>query len=66
MSVGKEFRMTERVNAKFIATFANVLNHNVFNNPTLANLNLGSPTFGSISGQANSPRQMEFGIRIGF
>jgi hypothetical protein len=66
MSVGKEFKITERVNTKFIATFTNVLNHNVFNNPTLANLNLGSATFGSISGQFNTPRQMEFGLRFGF
>jgi hypothetical protein len=64
MSVGKEFRVTERVNAKFIATFTNVLNHNQLNNPTL---NIQSPsTFGAISGQANTPRQMEFGLRFGF
>lgn len=67
MSVGKEFRVTERVNTKFIATFTNVLNHNQLLNPTAANLNISSPsTFGAISGQANNPRQMEFGIRIGF
>ncbi len=67
VSVGKEIRLTERVNTKFIATFANVLNHNQLNNPTAANMNIASPqTFGAISGQANSPRQMEFGIRIGF
>jgi hypothetical protein len=66
VSVGKEFRITERVNTKFIATFTNVLNHNVMNNPALTSLNLGSPTFGFISGQANTPRQMEFGLRFGF
>ncbi len=67
VSVGKEFRMTERLNARFIATFNNVLNHNQLNNPTAANLNIASPsTFGAISGQLNAPRQMEFGIRIGF
>src|SRR5260370_22943763 len=67
MSVVKEFRVTERVNTKFIATFTNVLNHNQLNNPSVANLNISSPsTFGSISGQANNPRQMEFGIRICF
>ena len=67
MSVGKEFRITERVNTKFIATFTNVLNHNVMSNPTIGSLNLASPTtFGAISGQANIPRQMEFGLRFGF
>ena len=67
MSVGKEFRITERVNTKFIATFTNVLNHNQLNNPSASNLTISRPsTFGAISGQANVPRQMEFGIRIGF
>jgi hypothetical protein len=67
VSVGKEFRITERLNTKFIATFTNVLNHNQLNNPSVANLNISSPsTFGAISGQANTPRQMEFGIRFGF
>ncbi|HWX56819.1 MAG TPA: carboxypeptidase-like regulatory domain-containing protein [Verrucomicrobiae bacterium] len=64
MSVAKEFRITERVNTKFIATFANVLNHNQLNNPTL---DFTSPqSFGVIFGQANTPRQMEFGFRLGF
>jgi hypothetical protein len=63
-SVGKEFKITERVNTKFIATFTNVLNHNQLNNPTL---DITAPkTFGVIFGQANTPRQMEFGLRIGF
>jgi hypothetical protein len=67
MSVGKEFRVTERVNTKFIATFTNVLNHNQLNNPSANNLNISSPsTFGAISGQFNTPRQMEFGLRIAF
>jgi hypothetical protein len=33
MSVGKEFKITERVNAKFIATFTNVLNHSQLRRP---------------------------------
>jgi hypothetical protein len=64
MSVGKEFRVTERVNVKFISTFSNVLNHMQFANPSLS---LTSPqTFGVMSTQLNTPRQMEFGLRIGF
>lgn len=67
MSFGKEFKITERVNTKLIATFTNVLNHNQLNNPTAGSLNITSPTtFGAISGQANAPRQMEFGVRFGF
>jgi hypothetical protein len=67
MSFGKEFKITERVNTKFIATITNILNHNQLNNPSASNLSINRPsTFGNISGQANVPRQMEFGIRIGF
>jgi hypothetical protein len=67
MSFGKEFKITERVNTKFIATMTNILNHNQLNNPSAANLNIGrASTFGNISGQANVPRQMEFGVRVGF
>jgi hypothetical protein len=41
-----------------------VLNHFQPSNPTL---NLDSPaTFGVVTGQANSPRQMEFGLRLHF
>jgi hypothetical protein len=64
MSVVKQFRITERIDTKFIATFTNVLNHNQLNNPVL---NIQNPTtFGAISGQLNTPRQMEFGLRFGF
>ena len=42
----------------------NVMNHNVFSNPSLSMTN---PTqFGRITTQANTPRNMEFGLRIRF
>jgi hypothetical protein len=74
-SVVKEFKVTERVNTKFIATFTNVLNHTILNDPGLTgpngaaspSVNIARPSqFGVIFGQNNVPRQMEFGLRIGF
>jgi hypothetical protein len=54
----------ERVSAQFLFIFTNVLNHFQPSNPSLS---LTSPTtFGQITGQANSPRSMEFGLRIRF
>jgi hypothetical protein len=54
----------ERVGAQFFFTFTNVLNHF---QPSNGSLNLTSPTsFGQITSQANSPRSMEFGLRIHF
>jgi hypothetical protein len=54
----------ERVSAKLFFSFTNVLNHFQPGNPSL---NLSSPTtFGQLGGQANTPRNMEFGIRLGW
>jgi hypothetical protein len=54
----------ERLGAQFFFTFTNVLNHFQPSNPSLS---LTSPTsFGQITSQANSPRSMEFGLRIHF
>jgi hypothetical protein len=64
LSIAKEMKLTERVNTKFIMTVTNILNHDQLNNPTLDLTH--KDTFGVIFGQANTPRQMEFGVRIGF
>jgi hypothetical protein len=54
----------ERLSAQFFFTVTNVLNHFQPSNPSLS---LTSPTtFGQITGQSNSPRSMEFGLRIRF
>jgi len=54
----------ERVGAQFFFTFTNILNHYQMSG---ASLSLTSPTsFGQITGQSNSPRSMEFGVRIHF
>jgi hypothetical protein len=57
----------ERVGAQFFFTFTNVLNHFQPSTPSGSSLSLTSPTsFGQITSQANSPRSMEFGLRIHF
>jgi hypothetical protein len=54
----------ERVGVTFIFQFTNVLNHFQPGNPSLS---LTSPTtFGRITTQANTPRNMEFGLRLHF
>jgi len=54
----------ERVGATLFFTFTNILNHF---NPSDAGLSLNSTTtFGQITGQSNTPRNMEFGLRIHF
>ncbi len=54
----------ERLGADFSFQFTNVLNHVVMGNPTLT---ITTPsTFGRITGTANTPRQMEFGMRLHF
>jgi len=54
----------ERVGATMFFQFTNLLNHFEPSNPSLS---LTSPTsFGQITSQANTPRNMEFGLRIRF
>ena len=65
VAVTKDFGIIkERVGASLIFQITNVFNHAVLSNPSM---NLLSPTlFGRITGQANTPRNMEFGIRLHF
>jgi hypothetical protein len=53
-----------RIGATLSFQFTNVLNHM---QPGNGSLNMSSPaTFGRITTQANTPRQMEFGLRLHF
>ena len=64
MTLSKDFRARERVGATLMFQFTNVLNHFQPSNPTL---NIDSPSsFGVVTSQANTPRQMQFGLRIRF
>jgi hypothetical protein len=60
----KDIRVNERVGATLLFQFTNVLNHFQASNPSL---NIDSPqTWGVVTGQANTPRQLEFGLRVHF
>ncbi|MGA7237490.1 MAG: carboxypeptidase-like regulatory domain-containing protein [Bryobacteraceae bacterium] len=54
----------EHVGAQLFFTFTNVLNH--FQPSTSAGSLTSATAFGQITGQSNSPRSMEFGIRVHF
>jgi len=72
LTISKELKFTERFNARFIATFTNIMNHPWLHDPYL---DLQDPAnFGSITGApfgvatqiGPGPRQIEFGLRFGF
>ena len=64
MTVSKTIRATERVNASLSFQFTNILNHFQPANPTLSIDSTAS--FGVVTGQANTPRRMQFGLRVHF
>jgi len=69
-TLSKDFSWRERIGATLLFQFTNVLNHVQLADPSLS---LASPqTFGVLGssnpngGQSNTPRQMEFGLRLHF
>jgi hypothetical protein len=64
VQVTKEISIKEKIAAQFSLQIQNVLNHFQPSNPSL---NIDSAAnFGVVTGQANNPRQMEFGLRLKF
>ena len=64
MSLSKDFKFGERVALRASVQFTNVFNHFAPGSPALT---VTTPsTFGRITGQATSPRQTEFGMRLSF
>ncbi len=64
LSVGKRTRLANRVHGVFTAEIVNVFNSLQYGNPSL---NMASPaSFGVITSQANSPRQVQLGFRVEF
>jgi hypothetical protein len=64
LGITKDFKFGERVTLRTSLQFTNVFNHFAPGSPAL---NITSPsTFGRITGQATSPRQTEFGMRLSF
>jgi hypothetical protein len=69
LSIRKNFKITERFNFEFQTVIVNVLNHPVFLDPgpgDYLDTSAGPDGFGSLPGQGNTPRTMEFGLRLNF
>ena len=64
LSLQKKIQLTEKINIGFSADFTNALNNVQFGD---ANFNITNPrAFGVLTAQANNPRCIQFGARIGF
>jgi hypothetical protein len=63
-SLVKEFKIREQVGVSLSFQFTNLLNHFQPSNPTVSIDSTAS--FGVVTGQANTPRRMQFGLRIRF
>jgi hypothetical protein len=74
LSIKKSVMITERFNVEFTANFANLFNHNQLSDPYLVLGDKGDwGALGSLSGvqftgqaQANTPRAIQFGLRLSF
>ena len=64
LSLQKNIKVFESVGFTFTSVFTNVFGHNVFAD---TGLNLSDPSsWGVISSQGNSPRQIQLGLRANF
>jgi hypothetical protein len=59
----KAFTIHERLKAQFRAEALNAFNDPMFGRPDTT---VGSPTFGAVTVQRNSPRLIQLGIRVLF
>jgi hypothetical protein len=62
-SIHKMIPFTERVGALFETNIGNVFNRHLWCNP---DTNWSSPTFGQVFGQCDTPRSIQFGLRVEF
>jgi hypothetical protein len=62
-SVVKRTALTERFNLDFRTEFINLFNRVQFADP---NTSLGNPNFGIVTSALNSPRLVQFGLRLNF
>ncbi len=63
LSIFKEFFPREYIRVQVRAEFLNAFNRVLFSGP---NTSVTAPNFGVISSQSNSPRQLQFGLKILF
>ena len=73
LRVVKDIHLTERVGLKVEYVVTNVVNHVVFADPAVGDAQTGlgvdpttASTFGVVNSQGNTPRQMQFGLRVIF
>lgn len=62
-SLFKRFRVKERVTAELRGEAFNLTNHPLFSAPGTT---FGTPTFGVVTAQENSPRQLQLGLKVLF
>jgi hypothetical protein len=63
LTLAKSFLIHDRIKLQFRAEAFNLCNHPLFGGP---NTSPTSSAFGTITSQSNSPRTMEFGLRLTF
>ncbi|MBM3785963.1 MAG: hypothetical protein FJW30_16510 [Acidobacteria bacterium] len=61
LSLFKEFQVREKMNLQFRTEFFNAFNRVRFSGP---NTTVTSNAFGTVNGQSNSPRQVQFGLKL--
>jgi len=61
--IGKTIPITERVHGLFETNIGNVFNRHLWCNP---DTNWSDPNFGQVSGQCDTPRSIQFGLRMEF
>jgi hypothetical protein len=67
LSVRKNIRISERFSTEFQFLFLNALNHMQFATSNSTTLDISSPkSWGVLNTQGNTPRQIEFGLRVRF
>ena len=64
LSLFKQFQLLERLTMQFRAEAFNALNRVRFSSPN-TNVN-GGANFGKVTSQSNSPRQLQFGLKLVF
>ena len=66
ISAIKNFRVAEKATVQFRAEFFNAFNRVVFSDPDTSLGDVKTGGFGKVSGQANSPRVIQFALRTDF
>lgn len=61
VSLGKSFQLNERFRVDFRAEAFNLFNRTVFSGPVT---NLNNNSFGLVTAQSNSPRQMQMALKL--